>query len=273
MIPVLGLSRPWTDPSVLSRADNPDADRSVPGQRFADDGYLIVPHLLDADTVDAYCEQFAAVFPERTRGWQYCTPYQDHRFVLDLCTDARIVDTAANLIGEPMGVHLNLSDWRSTQRNWHQDGYLNPDSNLDWYVAVWIALDDIDPDAGPFQFIPGSHRQFDVIRNDDMIAALPPEQRGPDWPKHSETLLTPFFEDHITSLGLPVHEFIARKGDVLFWHSRLLHRGSTPNNPDLERRALIAHYSGITHRPDFPPAVQYGDGWYFDVRDPGGPPA
>ena len=34
-----------------------------------------------------------------------------------------------------------------------------------WYLAVWMALDDIGPETGPFQFIPGSHR-WPVLRRD-----------------------------------------------------------------------------------------------------------
>ena len=32
-----------------------------------------------------------------------------------------------------------------------QDGYLNPDRVSDHYIAAWVALEDIDPNAGPFQ--------------------------------------------------------------------------------------------------------------------------
>jgi hypothetical protein len=35
----------------------------------------------------------------------------------------------------------------------------------------------------------------------------------------------------------------------------------------MERRALIAHYSGINHRQDMPAARQHGGGWYFPVED------
>ncbi len=266
-VPVMGLSEPWPDPHLLCRADNPDTIRSRPAAQYADDGYLIVPRLLDDATIDRYCHEFTAEFPPALGGggWQYPTPYMDRPFIADLVCDGRIAEFAADLIGEPMAVHLNLSGWRSTTRNWHQDGYLNPDSNLDWYVAVWIALDDIDPAAGPFEFIPGSHRLFDVIRHDRMIAALHPDERGPLWPTHSERLLTPFFETEIAERELPVHQFLAHKGDVLFWHSRLLHRGSIPTNPDLERRAMIAHYSGIHHRPDMPTPRRRRNGWLFPI--------
>lgn len=268
------LTASWPNPALLALPDRPHAIRSHPlADAYAVDGYAIAPGLLPEDVVDAYCDAFMEQFPDRTQrgGFQYATPYRDHSFVMDLCMRPEITDMCEALVGEPMGLHLNLSDWRSTQRNWHQDGYLNPDSNLDWYVAVWIALDDIHPDAGPFEFVPGSHRRFGIIRNRNMLAALEPDERGPDWPKHSERILTPIFEEAITDQVLSVERFLARKGDVLFWHPRLLHRGSNPVNPDLERRALIAHYSGISHRMDFPSPEEYaGDGWYFPVDDPAG---
>lgn len=268
------LTAPWPNPALLALPDRPHAIRSHPhADVYAADGYAIAPGLLPEDVVDRYCAAFMEQFPDRTQrgGFQYATPYRDHPFVMDLCMRPEITDMCEALVGEPMGLHLNLSDWRSTQRNWHQDGYLNPDANLDWYVAVWIALDDIHPDAGPFEFVPGSHRRFGVIRNQKMRAALTAEEQGPAWPTHSERILTPIFEDAIAVERLDVHQFIAEKGDVLFWHPRLLHRGSAPNHPELERRALISHYSGIHHRPDFGPAVQHiSGGWFFPVDDPGG---
>lgn len=268
-IPVLDLTEPWPDPDKLCTADNPTAVRTHDAEHFAEHGYLISEGLLDDDTIDRYCSEFEKVFPERAEAWQYATPYRDHPFVQELVTDRRITEKADELIGEEMAVHLNLSNWRSTQRNWHQDGYLNPDGNLDWYVAVWIALDDIHPDAGPFEWIPGSHRMFDVIRKIRMLRALPLEQAtGPNWPTHSEAILTPFFENQISELNLDVHQFLAKKGDVLFWHARTLHRGSPPNNPNLERRAMIAHYSGVTHRPDMPAPIQLPNlSWVFPVDD------
>ena len=110
-----------------------------------------------------------------------------------------------------------------------------------------------------------------------MLTALEPEQRSdPNWPKYSEEILTPIFEQLLIDAELNVESFAAQKGDVLIWHSRLMHRGSIPNNPDLERRACIAHYSGIHHRPDMPQTLsRIGksngfqlSGYYFPIIQP-----
>jgi ectoine hydroxylase-related dioxygenase (phytanoyl-CoA dioxygenase family) len=38
------------------------------------------------------------------------------------------------------------------------------------------------------------------------------------------------------------HLFVAKKGDVLFWHGMLLHGGSEVKNPKLTRRSFVIHY-------------------------------
>lgn len=49
-------------------------------------------------------------------------------------------------------------------------------------------------------------------------------------------------------------------GCVLLWHARLLHRGSKARVPGMERRAVIAHYSGLSRMAIDMPKV---------ARDPG----
>lgn len=272
------LSEPWPADGV-ARIDRyrPAHDTTPAADAFARDGYLIVPGLLPDDLIDAYKAEWVQVHgdpagPGRegwTRdGWTDPTPYMRHRALRDLATCAPVQAVMQELFAEPMGLHLNLTGWVSTQRDWHQDGYLNPDSNRDWYCAAWMALDDIHPDAGPFEYVPGSHRAFPPIRHKAMLAALEPEEaNSPGWPTYSERLLTPMFDRLMADRGMEPEQFLAKRGDVLFWHARLLHRGSKPNNPDLTRCAVINHYSGIHHRPDMPP-VTYPDtpgaGPYFD---------
>jgi hypothetical protein len=199
-------------------------------------------------------------------GWDYATPYMDVPELLALGCNDDLAGWLSTLTGEPMGLHLCLTGWQSTRRNWHFDQYLNPPGVGGFYVAVWIALDDIHPDAGPFEYVPGSHRWWPPIDQAKMRAALGTDGDGPDWPTRSERILTPLFEAELDARGITPTPFLGRRGDVLFWHSRLLHRGSIPKDPTLERRGLIMHFSGIHHRPDMPPAVQHPNGgWFFPL--------
>jgi ectoine hydroxylase-related dioxygenase (phytanoyl-CoA dioxygenase family) len=231
---------------------------------YQEDGYVIVPGLIPDRLLDAYCEAWWSSVPD-VQGWPDCTPYVDRPAVRDLCLCAPICDAVEHLVGEPPLLHLNLSGWVSTERAWHQDTYLNPPEVGDHYCAAWIALEDIHPDAGPFEYIPGSHR-WPVLSREMVFATLTPEEQAdPGWPRTTEGWVGEHWEGVIEEQGARSAVFLAERGDVLFWHPRLVHRGSMPRDPSLTRKALIAHYSGIHHRPDMPVERRrpQGLGWYY----------
>lgn len=251
---------------------------------WIDTGVMHLRGLLDHDVIDAYCERFKRDAYERKQlrpliqdpygtgaelyeleiatGYGIGTPYLINPEMRDLCLDKNLVGYLQAIHNEPMGLHLNLTGWKSTQRAWHQDAYLNPPYVGHWYAAVWIALDDIHPDAGPFEYVPGSHRWPSIARG-KMLEALSEDGSDPDWPWHSEKLLGPLFDREIVNRGAHVERFIAKKGDVLIWHPNLCHRGSVPHDGSRERRALIAHYSVISRRRDMPRVRR----WQNDVAD------
>jgi len=246
---------------LIDREEVSDCDLTEKQKQFREDGVLILPGLIDDSLIKKYCQVRE---PLPLGGYQSSTPYMFVNEIKDIALDKRLSSVMEELIGEPMGVHLNLTGWVSTERDWHQDEYLNPPCVNGWYISVWIALDDISPDSGPFEYVPGSHK-WDLVRRNKVLEFLKPKERISNaWPKFSERFLTKLFNDKVTEKGLETKQFIAKKGDVLFWHSRLMHRGTKPNNPSLLRKSLICHYSGINHRPDMPIKKQYKDqGYYF----------
>jgi ectoine hydroxylase-related dioxygenase (phytanoyl-CoA dioxygenase family) len=238
-----------------------------------ENGFVIKKGLLPEELMTAYekcwIENNAEIIDGemsmiRPGGWPDCTPYRRHPEVMDILMYKEIHETMEELIGEPAGVHLNLTGWTSTTRNWHQDTYLNPPHVGDYYVAIWIALETIHPDAGPFQLVPGSHK-WRTVTQEKILAALSPDERDYQWPRYSERLLTPIFEHIIEERNAEVLTYLPERGDVLFWHGRLLHRGSKPNVPGMVRKSLIAHFSGINHRQDMPKAIKQDSGWYFPI--------
>lgn len=270
------LAEEWTSDLIPRTEDRP---RTHNQEAWARDGMLIIEDLIPDDLLEPYEAEWlthnggphavdgAIETYWRPSGWEYVTPYMDHPGLRALVCSDLIGDVVAELIGEPAGVHLNLTGWQSTRRRWHFDQYLNEPYVGGFYVAIWIALDDVDPDAGPFEFVRGSHRWWPPISQAKMKQALGPALGyTPQWPAHSERILTPIFERELHERAAVVEQFLPSRGDVLFWHSRLLHQGSIPRNPALERRGLIAHYSGVTHRPDMPAAQQHPNGgWFFPL--------
>mgnify|MGYP001555459106 CR=1 FL=1 len=58
-------------------------------------------------------------------------------------------------------------------------------------------------------------------------------------------------------------ERIGKKGDVLIWHGRLVHRGSPPAVPGTIRHSFIAHYTGINHWANGPNVGHHPDGGMY----------
>lgn len=256
-----------------------------------DDGVVVLPGLIPDDLIRAYeaewrvangwrgLSSFPGADPRHgpshvgsgvwvldavePGGWVDCTPYMRHDALRAICCYQPLADALERLLGEPAGVHLNLTGWVSTERNWHQDGYLNPPEVGDRYAAVWMALEDVHPDSGPFQYVPGSHRWHRLLRSRIWEHV---DGTDPQWPKHTEDFLTPLVEAECERRGVEPVSFLPRKGDVLIWHGRLYHRGSRANVPGAYRPSLIAHFSGIRHRPDMPPAIRHeAGGWLFPI--------
>lgn len=202
---------------------------------------------------------------DRPGGWPDACPYMRQPALLDLCMSGALAEALERLVGEPMGLHLNLTGWTSTQRNWHQDGYLNPDPVGDFYAAVWLALGDVHADAGPFEFVPGSHRWHRLLQSKVFASGII-DPSDPGWPTHTEAILTDLVDAEIAERDAEVERYMPNARDALIWHPRLYHRGTAPQVPNAYRPALIAHFSGIYHRPDMPEPVQHSrGGWYFPI--------
>jgi hypothetical protein len=261
------------DAALLPPLDRPGVDDAAltPQQRsWRRDGVVILPKFLPDHLTDPYIARRRML--DSPGGWASPVPYLQVPELRALALYPPLMAVLQQLIGEEMLLHLALTGWVSTERNWHQDDYLNPPFVNSWYAAVWIALDHIDPASGPFEYVPGSHR-WPVMRGEKVRGFLTDEERtrlddGTNhWPKYAERFVTPAIEAEIARTGARSRTFLGEKGDVLIWHGRLMHRGSLAADPGRERRSLIVHYSGIGHRPDMVEQARDENGQAYAVFD------
>jgi len=236
------------------------------------DGVVCLRKFIPDAVTEPYTRRRAAL--GKPIGWFMETPYMHIPEMRDLALYPPLMEKMKEVIGEDMMLHLCLSAWMTSRRGWHQDDYLNPDFVNTWYAAVWIALDDINPDSGLFEYIPGSHRwplmRGEKVRKfltEEELTRLEPDTGTNHWEDYAARFTTPAIDYEIAQFGKPVVPFFAKRGDVLIWHGRLIHRGAIPRVDGMERRALIAHYSGINHRPDMPVRAQDQNGQHYAVFD------
>lgn len=227
-----------------------------------------IPHNL----IDAYIEERKTLLQgDKWRsGWKGPTPYLHVKTMRDLALYGPLQEKLAERIEDTPGLHLCLTGFQSTERAPHQDRYLNPESVGKKYIAVWIALGDIDPDAGPFTYVPGSHT-WRVLERKKVLAYETKRNGKIDpytWPSNTQDFVGQACNEETLRQNVEKVQFIPKKGDVLLWESSLIHEGSIPKNKELERPALICHYSSIRHRPDMGKVIEEKDGYYFDFKHP-----
>jgi phytanoyl-CoA hydroxylase len=130
----------------------------------------------------------------------------------------------------------------NTETRPHQDWwYLDtvPNGHL---IAAWIALEDIDEQAGRFYVMPKS------IKNPDFHSDTP-NLSHIDWLERIKV----YFEANEEDIKAPD----LKKGDVLFWSSKTVHGALPTRDHSYSRKSLTAHY--------IPSKYQFGN--LFTTKD------
>ena len=266
------------DPQLLPPLDRPGVDMRGLSQdqaAWVRDGVVIKTKFIPDELLDPYIVRREAFRPgtrEYTEGWPQPNCYEGLPELRRVALYTPLMRLLEELIGEPMLFHLALTCFVSSNRGWHQDDYLNPGFINTWYAAAWIALDTILPESGPFEYVEGSHR-WPLMRGEKIKQFLTEEElnRKEDinglnqWPKYAERFVNSAIDAKVKKEKLPLVSYLPQKGDVLVWHSRLMHRGAVAQIKNTPRKSLITHYSGINHRPDMFVREQDENGHSFAV--------
>ena len=171
-------------PQIIDKSVDTDIDLGF----WEKNGYYVCPGLFSAAEMDSVVESAKAAWVNRDTRVVVDTQIYDpsekrihdfisnvseedrkRRFVLNdmyLCSEAvravaiapKLTHVLRTLMGkEPVLVQSLNFNW-GTNQGLHQDTLYLPPPNEEDFLAVWIALEDIDPDAGPLRYVPGSHK-------------------------------------------------------------------------------------------------------------------
>lgn len=134
----------------------------------------------------------------------------------------------------------------------HSDSIHMTTYPLGYLIASWIALEDINENAGPLFYYPGSHK-LPYLLNDDFENYSSRFKLGnKDYTDYEDLV-----EDILSKTSYRKKIFLPQKGDVLIWHANLIHGGMPVVNPELTRKSMVIHYYAkdvvkyheITERP------------------------
>jgi len=101
--------------------------------------------------------------------------------------------------------------------------------------GVWIALEDVRPQAGPLVYHPGSHRLPVMTMRGAGV-----NHPHPGYEDYVSTYV-PRYAEAVAASGLPQTQAILPKGWAFVWAANLAHGGSAIVEPGSTRRSLVVH--------------------------------
>jgi len=230
--------------------DHADIDAMVATLDGLWDARAAVPHLVLLDLRDAPDAEPRNVAHDEVLTWdgarrarvRAASDWRIHGFhyvnapARRIFHEPRLRAFASRLFGRPARPFAAINFMKGSRQHLHQDMGVFHIYPHNYLIGVWIACEDVAADSGPLVLHPGSHRapffpgfadypQTNLRTADDALAAA--------------------YEAYVDDVAAryPREEFIARKGQVLFWHGMLVHGGAPVLRPGSTRKSMVLHYT------------------------------
>jgi ectoine hydroxylase len=253
-------------------------------EAFLADGYLVLERYLDPGTCEsivAEADQFyqqRGVAPERAE--RTMNLHQESPTAARVLRDPALTQMLSSLLGARALFLQSIYFNRGSQQQSHTDYmYMGTDPALQ-LCGIWLACEDVTPDAGPLFYYSGSHRlpsetveERYARRMPGLAAEIREKSASFEAFYRDRIALTGeslevcvFFDEWLAEVAARLERdgfervtFLPRRGDLMIWHANLVHGGLPVTEPSATRRSLVAHYLTRSVR-------RYFDMNYVDTR-------
>ncbi|MFT5111130.1 MAG: ectoine hydroxylase-related dioxygenase (phytanoyl-CoA dioxygenase family) [Parasphingorhabdus sp.] len=222
-------------------------------EQFANDGFLFLENAIPQDTLDqlnlefeqwkeqsrSHSKPYGETYDKRARFdiepghtadkpalRRIASPIEISETYLNVMRNNRALDAVAEIVNENLkfnNAKINSKQpGAATQVKYHQDFLFEPHTNSD-LITVLFFLDDVTPENGPLEIIPGSHK-------------------GPLYEHWHDGVFTgTVSDDVITEMQSRAQPCYGPAGSACLMHTLLLH-GSAPNLSNTPRTLFICEY-------------------------------
>jgi ectoine hydroxylase-related dioxygenase (phytanoyl-CoA dioxygenase family)/lipopolysaccharide biosynthesis glycosyltransferase len=167
--------------------------------------------------------------------------FQKSKAVHQLWTYPSILKILSALFDDIAVPCQTLNFIHGSQQEVHQDTiHLTPFPE-GYMCGVWVALEDINPDAGPLFVYPKSHRLPILYAKTVGI-----DKQTNYWNQHlideySQKYL-PTLKSNLIKFKLEPMIYTPKAGSVFIWHANLAHGGNPRKVSNLTRKSMVSHY-------------------------------
>lgn len=216
------------------------------------DGLVVLPNLVSSEVVEKHNSAVQALRATIPNG---CDEYglgdrigQLHQKIpelIDTVSSDRLTSFLSWALDDEPTLFASLNFDRGTQQESHVDLIYFCTEPLYSMVGVWIALEDIDLNAGPLFYHLGSHHwEFDYpgteASGDAELEGSVVGERANLWLERLGRRIA-----NNASAKTPI---MLKEGDAVVWHAKLAHGGMPRLAPELSRRSVVYHFIGSNSR-------------------------
>jgi len=232
---------------------------------FLEQGFLIIPSAVDTNLCDNLREKVESGFGgkalcsywdidgiKKTEPFkpsfsnkQECKILDTHEYdqdARDAIFSPQIRDILEVIFGDIPVAFQSLAFIRGSEQPVHDDRtfvVVDPPNN---FIASWIALEDVRPGSGALCYYPFSHKLEPHIFRSGSLS----KYEANELLDYSAQLA-----QKTQNYNLEVEEFYPKKGDVLLWHSALLHGGTVIKDKEITRYSFVTHYCPYKSKPSY----------------------
>lgn len=240
---------PWLDrPGAPERLEQDatfrsfDASMQAKVRQFVTDGYMVLENFFPENETNALNQEVAEQLDSGKTSFNYTgrkifnlpaqSPLADHFY-----RHPQLLQYLSFLLGKPALPFQAMNFTLGSEQRAHSDSIHMMTEPPGYLIATWIALEDCSEENGPLFYYPGSHR-LPFVTTEDYDSGNTYFTIGEHSNRHYEDKIA----EIIAKNSLQKQLFLARRGDVLIWHSNLLHGGSPITRPGATRKSMVCHY-------------------------------
>lgn len=253
-------------------------------EAFLADGYLVLEGYLDPDSCQAIVSEADRFYGQRgvapERAERTMNFHQESPTARRVLRDPALAGLLSGLLGARAQFLQSIYFNRGSQQQSHTDYMYMGTAPALQLCGIWLACEDVRPEAGPLFYYPGSHRLPSETVEERYARRMP--ELAAEIRKNAESLrafyrdrialtgesleVCVFFDEWLAEIAARLDQdgfkrvtFLPRRGDLMIWHANLVHGGLPVADPGATRRSLVAHYLTKSVR-------RYFDMNYVDTR-------
>lgn len=229
---------PWIDSDRLEErlaaSNAPEAHKAF-ARDLARDGLAVIDL---GDDLLALCDRIEAEVAHHFEAGvtRVHDAWRRSEAVRRMATHPEILARLALAYGRAPFPFQSLNFNRGSQQDVHADTLHFNAEPAGFMCGVWLALEDVRPEAGPLVYYPGSHR-LPVLGMAEAGA-----RDGTTTSANYNELYGPAILRQLDEAGMTPRLAMLRKGQVAVWAANLAHGGSKMLDPASTRRSLVLHY-------------------------------